>query len=139
MLGNAYSRPIDAGKTPLRPILTFQPWDMISEYRAYKPALYGTVMYLLVWPCLRPPIVTGRPLYFAPVVSIFLLHSFVFFSSPNLSGGSLHVYHTSTHDVALVRNSTGLPVEMWKGKIWTVIIWTVITNPITLTLTLIRF
>jgi len=37
---------------------------------------------------------------FCPVVSFFL--SF-FFSSPNLSGRRLDVYHTSTHDVALVR------------------------------------
>ena len=40
-----------------------------------------------------------RTLYFAAVVSIFLL----FFSSPILSGYQVDVYHTSTHDVALVR------------------------------------
>jgi len=34
--------------------------------------------------------------------SFFLLSS-SFFSSPNLSGGRLDVYHTSTHGVALVR------------------------------------
>jgi len=33
----------------------------------------------------------------------FLISSIVFFSSPNLSGRRLDVYHTSTHDVALVR------------------------------------
>jgi len=38
----------------------------------------------------------GRPLYFCPVISIYL------FSSPNLSGRRLDVYHTSTHGVALV-------------------------------------
>jgi len=27
----------------------------------------------------------------------------IFFSSPNLSGRRLHVYHTSTHGVALVQ------------------------------------
>jgi len=43
-----------------------------------------------------------RPLYFCPVVSIFIFSSF-FFSSPNLSGRRLDVYHTSTHGVALVR------------------------------------
>ena len=42
----------------------------------------------------------NRPLYFCPVVSFFLLS---FFSSPNLSGRRLDVYHTSTHGVALVR------------------------------------
>jgi len=38
-----------------------------------------------------------RCVYFCPVVSIF------FFSSPNLSGRRLDVYHTSTHGVALVQ------------------------------------
>jgi len=33
----------------------------------------------------------------------FLLSFFFFFSSRNLSGRRLDVYHTSTHDVALVR------------------------------------
>jgi len=47
------------------------------------------------------PMEQGRPLYFHPVVSFYLLSSF--FSSPNLSGRTLHVYHTSTHGVALVR------------------------------------
>jgi len=43
------------------------------------------------------PMEQGRPLYFCPVVSFFYR-----FSSPNLSGRRLDVYHTSTHDVALV-------------------------------------
>jgi len=34
----------------------------------------------------------------------FFLSSVFFFSSPNLSGCRLDVYHTSTHGVALVRN-----------------------------------
>ena len=38
-----------------------------------------------------------RTLYFCPVVSS------IFFSSPNLSGRRLDVYHTSTHGVALVQ------------------------------------
>jgi len=33
----------------------------------------------------------------------FLLSFFLFLSSPNLSGRRLDVYHTSTHDVVLVR------------------------------------
>jgi len=37
-------------------------------------------------------------IYFHPVVSYFF-----FFSSPNLSGRRLDVYHTSTHGVALVQ------------------------------------
>jgi len=40
----------------------------------------------------------GSPLYFCPVSSFF----FFVFSSPNLSGRRLDVYHTSTHGVAIV-------------------------------------
>jgi len=42
----------------------------------------------------------GHYIFIHVVSSIFLLLSF---SSPNLSGRRLDVYHTSTHDVALVR------------------------------------
>ena len=35
--------------------------------------------------------------------SFYLLSIFLFFSSPNLSGRRLDVYHTSAHGVALVR------------------------------------
>jgi len=34
---------------------------------------------------------------------LWFLSIFFFFSSPNLSGRTLDVYHTSTHGVALVR------------------------------------
>ena len=37
------------------------------------------------------------------IFMLFLLSSFFFISSPNLSGQRLDVYHTSTHGVALVR------------------------------------
>jgi len=40
-----------------------------------------------------------RTLYFCPVVSSI----FFFFSSPHLSRRRVDVYHTSTHDVALMR------------------------------------
>jgi len=40
-----------------------------------------------------------RTLYFCPISFFFLL----LFSSPDLSGQRLDVYHTSTHGVALVR------------------------------------
>jgi len=43
------------------------------------------------------------PLYFSPVISIFLSSIFYLFSSPNLSGRRLDIYHTLTHGVALVR------------------------------------
>jgi len=48
------------------------------------------------------PVEYGRPLYFHPVVSLFL-SIFFFFSSPNLSSRTFDVYHISTHGVALVR------------------------------------
>jgi len=51
--------------------------------------------------CYGRPMEYGRPLYFCPVISIYLLSSF--FSSPDLSGRRSDVYHTSTHGVALVR------------------------------------
>jgi len=54
---------------------------------------------LLLW----PPIVMGRPLYFVSVVTFFFFLSSLFFSSPILSSQKWDVYHTSTHDVALVQ------------------------------------
>jgi len=51
----------------------------------------------------------GRPMeyigiYFCPVVSFYIsVFLSFFFSSPNLSGRRLDVYHTWTHGVALVR------------------------------------
>jgi len=49
---------------------------------------------------LWPPCIAGSGhICFHPVVSLYLS----FFSSPNLSGHRLDVYHTSTHGVALVR------------------------------------
>jgi len=53
---------------------------------------------LFLW----PPYGIGQAIIFLPCG--FFLSSFLFFySSPNLSGRRLHVYHTSTHGVALVR------------------------------------
>jgi len=51
-------------------------------------------MHSILW----PPYAIGQAvrIYFHAVVS-----SFSFFSSPNLSGQTLDVYHTSTHGVAL--------------------------------------
>ena len=50
----------------------------------------------LLW----PPYEIGQAIIFLPC-GFFLLSSF--FSSPNLSGRRLDVYHTSTHGVALVQ------------------------------------
>ena len=49
----------------------------------------------------RPPYAIGQAIIFLPC-GFYLLSSF-FFSSPNLSGRGLDVYRTSTHGVALVR------------------------------------
>ena len=54
--------------------------------------------------CYGRPMEYGGPLFFP--CGFFLLSSSFFlliFSSPNLSGRRLDVYHTSTHGVALVR------------------------------------
>jgi len=56
------------------------------------------VLLFLLW----PPYVIGQAIIFSPC-GFFLLSSFIFFSSPNLSGRRLAIYHTSTHGVALVR------------------------------------
>ena len=37
------------------------------------------------------------------IFALWFLSSIFFYSSPNLSGRRLNVYHTSTHGVALVR------------------------------------
>jgi len=60
----------------------------------------GEVCYLQLACYYGRPMEKGRPLYFCSVVSLLLLSSF---SSPNLSGRRLDVYHTSTHSVALLR------------------------------------
>jgi len=70
----------------------------------YQIFVIQQVRLFLLW----PPYVIGGPLYFCPVVSIFYVSIYLsiylsFFSSPNLSGRRLDVYHTSTHVVALVR------------------------------------
>ena len=36
-------------------------------------------------------------------IFVLFLSFFLFFSSPNLSGRRMDVYHTSTHDVVLVQ------------------------------------
>jgi len=48
------------------------------------------------------PYVIGQTIIFLPC-GFYLVSFFFFFSSPNLSGRRLDVYHTSTHGVALMR------------------------------------
>jgi len=57
---------------------------------------------LLTAKCFNYPYCSWPPCV-ADADSIFLSHFFFFFSSPNLSGRRLDVYHSSTHDVVLVR------------------------------------
>ena len=52
-----------------------------------------------------------RSKYFRPVLLLLLLLLLLLFSSPNLSRFRLDVYHTSTHDVALVRIYIGCRSE----------------------------
>jgi len=59
--------------------------------------LFSFLVFLL-W----PPYVIGQTIIFLPC-DFYLSSSSFFFSSPNLSGRRLDVYHTSTHGVALVR------------------------------------
>jgi len=69
-----------------------------AEFYILFPSVLASVTLFMAALCNR------GPLYFCPVVSFYLLlSSSIFFSSPNLSGHRLDAYHTSTHDVALVR------------------------------------
>ena len=49
------------------------------------------------------PISATAELLLWPMPCSFFLSIFFFYSTPNLSGHRLDVYHTSTHGVALVR------------------------------------
>ena len=62
-----------------------------------KFSVAGLPLLYLLW----SPYVIGQTIIFLPCD--FYLSFFFFFSSPNLSGRRLDVYHTSTHGVVLVR------------------------------------
>ena len=55
---------------------------------------------------IEKPIITvalwNRADHYIFILWFLLSFFFLFFSSPNVSGSRLDVYHTSTHDVALV-------------------------------------
>ena len=59
----------------------------------------GGFLALSLW----PSYVIGQAIIFLPCGFFLLLLSSFFFSSPDLSGRRLDVYHTSTRRVALVR------------------------------------
>ena len=70
---------------------------------AVDDTLTARAKLLFALPFLWPPYGIGQAIIFFPVVSFFLSFFLLLFSSPNLSGRRLDVYHTSTHGVALVR------------------------------------
>jgi len=70
-----------------------------SPYGIGRPYIFSCCgLFFLLW----SPYVIGRPYIFSSCFFFFFL-SFFFFSSPNLSGRRLDVYHTLAHGVALVR------------------------------------
>jgi len=76
---------------PYRAAIKIKPLE-VEEARA--PVLTTPML-----PNYGRPALQMRTLYFGPVVSSI----FYLFSSPNLSGRRVDVYHTSTHGVALVQ------------------------------------
>ena len=68
----------------------------MTEMQRYSIKCEKCVKVVFLW----SPYVIGQTIIFCPVISIFF---FFFYSSPNLNGHRLDVYHTSTHGVALVR------------------------------------
>ena len=76
-------------------------WMMSSQYKhsiVREPGCLDGISIDYLW----SPYVIGRPYIFSSCFFFFLLSS-SFFSSPNLSGRKLDVYHTLAHDVALLR------------------------------------
>jgi len=65
--------------------------------RTTKTYLWGKAFSL--W----PPCIADAVIIFLPCGFFLLLSSIFFYSSPNLSGRRLDVYHIPTHGVALVR------------------------------------
>ena len=69
------------------------PAQLFECRKCYATQLYCMILVDWLW----PPHVIGQAIVFLPVISSS------FFSSPNLIGCRLDVYHTSTHGVALVQ------------------------------------
>ena len=84
-----------AAKRKMQPLLWVNYGSLVPC--GWRCALFAMVrLVLLLW----PPYVIGQTIIFLPCGFFFF---FYLFSSPNLSGCRLNVYHTSTHGVALVR------------------------------------
>jgi len=78
----------------------------VSCHRPFTDTLVKVTLYAFVvstavlWSLLWPPCGIGQTIIFS-FCAFFLLFSFFFFSSPNISRRRLDAYHTSTHGVAL--------------------------------------
>jgi len=93
------------GRSQTLPVVIVNDGTLTCKVRPCRPPSAAVLWFACVWSLiyLWPPIVMGRPLCFAAVVSMFFFSFSSFFSLPMLSGWRLDVYQTSRHDVALVR------------------------------------
>ena len=73
----------------------------VRHTRSIRHSINQPVLLSLVT-SLWSPYVIGQTIIFLPCSFYLLLSIFLSFSSPNLSGRRLDVYHISTHGVALV-------------------------------------
>jgi len=72
-------------------------------FRLSNQIYFAEIRLRLCGRFLWSPYVIGQTIIFLPCSFFLLLLSSSLFSSLNLSGRRLDVYHTSTHGVALVR------------------------------------
>ena len=79
----------------LKMCFLFDVLHIFKMLSSFMVALSNRADHIYLW----PPCVADADIIFLPC-GFFLL---LFYSSPNLSGRRLDVFHTSTHDVALVR------------------------------------
>jgi len=91
-----------SGMLPWQPFLAFYIWGAYWRHlkNTTEPSMCGSNMALC-----QITLTTryyGRPMHYIFALW-FLCIFFFFYSSPNLSGRRLDVYHTATHGVALVR------------------------------------
>ena len=76
-------------------------YEPIHSLLIMAPYVTGQAIYFALWFLMVALCNIGQTIIFLPCS--FFLPSIFFYSSPNLSGRRLDVYHTLTHGVALVR------------------------------------
>ena len=76
--------------------------DMFDIYPIFSIHIRHPLKYDVIVMLLWSPYVIGQTIIFL-CCGLFFFPSLFFFSSPNLSGRKLDVYHTLAHGVALVR------------------------------------